>query len=137
VKIRVAVTDGDWFRVLRERGPDEVNFWQPSGSRTFRALELGEPFLFKPHSPENYIVGAASSFGIAYCRVRWSGRRSGKRTGLRIRGSLSNASATTERMPEVRTSGSVPGFARTSARPPTSACACSPGAALIRFMASL
>jgi putative restriction endonuclease len=37
--------------------PDEVNFWQPSGSKTFRALQSGEPFLFKLHAPHNYIVG--------------------------------------------------------------------------------
>jgi putative restriction endonuclease len=34
-----------------------VNFWQPSGSRGFRALQPGEPFLFKLHSPDNFIVG--------------------------------------------------------------------------------
>ncbi|MFC2003122.1 HNH endonuclease [Chloroflexota bacterium] len=36
---------------------DEVNFWQPSGNRQFRALDPGELFLFKLHSPNNYIVG--------------------------------------------------------------------------------
>jgi len=36
---------------------DEVNFWQPSGNRLFRALKSGEFFLFKLHSPENFIVG--------------------------------------------------------------------------------
>jgi putative restriction endonuclease len=36
---------------------DEVNFWQPSGNVQFRALQLGEPFLFKLHSPDDYIVG--------------------------------------------------------------------------------
>lgn len=36
---------------------DEVNFWQPSGSREFRAIQPGEPFLFKLHSPDNFIVG--------------------------------------------------------------------------------
>ena len=38
-------------------GIDEVNFWQPSGGTSFRALESGEPFLFKLHSPHDYIVG--------------------------------------------------------------------------------
>jgi len=36
---------------------DEVNFWQPRASVTFAALKLGGPFLFKLHSPDNYIVG--------------------------------------------------------------------------------
>src|SRR5262245_60823069 len=54
----VGVTDGDWFEVLRAQPSiDEVNFWQPSGNRVFRALAPGELFLFKLHSPHNYIVG--------------------------------------------------------------------------------
>ncbi|MYB51323.1 MAG: HNH endonuclease [Acidobacteriia bacterium] len=57
VKIVVAVTDGDWFEMLRQHpGLTEVNFWSPR-PKTFRALERGELFLFKLHSPRNYIVG--------------------------------------------------------------------------------
>jgi putative restriction endonuclease len=52
----VAVTDNDWYRYLADLQPDEVNFWRPSG-RGFRAIEEGSPFLFKLHSPENYVVG--------------------------------------------------------------------------------
>lgn len=57
MKIWVAVTDSDWFGFLRERRPEEVNFWQPSGGRLFRVLAPGEPFLFKLHSPKNFVVG--------------------------------------------------------------------------------
>jgi len=57
MKIWIGVTDSSWFRLLAERKPVEVNFWQPSGSREFRVLQPGEPFLFKLHSPDNYIVG--------------------------------------------------------------------------------
>lgn len=54
----VAVTDTDWFDSLRRLGSlDEVNFWQPSAGGGFRALAVGEPFLFKLHSPDDYIVG--------------------------------------------------------------------------------
>jgi putative restriction endonuclease len=54
----VGVTDRDWFELLRSLGQlDEVNFWQPSGNREFRALEPGELFLFKLHYPYNFIVG--------------------------------------------------------------------------------
>lgn len=57
VKLIVAVTDGDWFDQLRqEPNLSEVNFWSPSDSN-FRALEPGELFLFKLHSPNNFIVG--------------------------------------------------------------------------------
>lgn len=52
----VAVTDNSWFRYLASAGRDEVNFWRPSG-RGFGAIEVGAPFLFKLHSPEDYIVG--------------------------------------------------------------------------------
>ena len=57
VRLIVAVTDGDWFDQLRQQ-PNllEVNFWSPSDS-SFRALQPGELFLFKLHSPNNFIVG--------------------------------------------------------------------------------
>ena len=58
MKAYLAVTDNDWFRFLGARPHlDEVNFWQPSGGRTFRALSPGQPLLFKLHHPENYVVG--------------------------------------------------------------------------------
>jgi putative restriction endonuclease len=58
VRLYVAVTDRAWFDMLSASSPhDEVNFWQPSGSKHFRALQPGELFLFKLHSPENFIVG--------------------------------------------------------------------------------
>lgn len=59
MKIWVGITDREWFRDLAEQQPDEVNFWQPSGTRQFRVLQPGEPFLFKLHSPNNFIVGGA------------------------------------------------------------------------------
>lgn len=60
-KAFVGVTDGSWFAQLRaldgQRPLDEINFWQPSGTTRFRALTPGEPFLFKLHSPNDFIVG--------------------------------------------------------------------------------
>lgn len=57
VRLIVAVTDGDWFNHLRQiPNLGEANFWSPSPS-TFRALQPGELFLFKLHSPDNFIVG--------------------------------------------------------------------------------
>lgn len=50
----VGVTDGEWYRFLAARPYlSEVNFWRPSGTADFRALNIGEPFLFKTHYPEN------------------------------------------------------------------------------------
>lgn len=57
IKLVVAVTDFDWFQTLRVREDwPEVNFWAPGGAN-FRALQPGELFLFKLHSPRNFIVG--------------------------------------------------------------------------------
>jgi putative restriction endonuclease len=57
LKFWVGVTDSSWFNFLSELKPDEVNFWQPGGSSTFRAIDPGGLFLFKLHSPLNYIAG--------------------------------------------------------------------------------
>ena len=54
----VGITDSDWFELLSSLNQlDEVNFWQPSGNRQFRVLNPGDLFLFKLHSPYDYIVG--------------------------------------------------------------------------------
>jgi len=58
VKFWVAITHNKWFRFLAQQQPDEVNFWQPGRRRVaFRVVPTGAPFLFKLHSPLNYIVG--------------------------------------------------------------------------------
>ena len=58
MKAYVAVTDNDWYRFLRQRPElDEVNFWQPGGKQLFKRLDVGQPFLFKLHSPDNFIIG--------------------------------------------------------------------------------
>lgn len=58
MKAFVGVTDFDWFTSLSAiTGLDEVNFWQPSGKSRFQSLIPGEPFLFKLHSPRDFIVG--------------------------------------------------------------------------------
>ncbi len=57
----VANTDQQWFTFLRSRKDiDEVNFWQPSGGRSFRAVGPGSPFFFKLKAPYRAIGG----FGI-------------------------------------------------------------------------
>jgi putative restriction endonuclease len=67
MKIWVGVTDEDWYRRHVAAMPDEVNFWQPSGNQQFRALQPGEPFLFKLHSPKNFIVGGG--FFVRYSQL--------------------------------------------------------------------
>lgn len=73
VNLVVAVTDGDWFEMLRQQPDlDAVNFWAPS-ARGFNALVPGELFLFKLHAPRNFIVGGGT-FTRAYklpCSLAW------------------------------------------------------------------
>ena len=63
----LGVTDNDWFRYLSAREPEEVNFWQPSGGRRFRALEPGGLFLFKLKAPANAIGGGG--FFVRHARL--------------------------------------------------------------------
>jgi len=74
VKTFVAITDNDWFEFLRRQdGQTEVNFWQPSGGRQFRALEPGEPLLFKLHAPHDVIAGGGffATFSILPMSIAW------------------------------------------------------------------
>ena len=58
LRFYVAITDFEWFTHLASLDSvDEVNFWQPSAHQQFRALGPGGPFLFKLHSPKNFVVG--------------------------------------------------------------------------------
>jgi putative restriction endonuclease len=57
ISLVVAITDYDWFNMLRQQPQlTEINFWAPSGT-VFRALQPGELFLFKLHAPYDVIVG--------------------------------------------------------------------------------
>jgi putative restriction endonuclease len=85
MKAFVAVTDREWFDFLREQPTiTEVNFWQPSGSSQFRALQPGQPFLFKLHYPENAIVGGGffATFSLLPVSLAWGtfGMQNGART---------------------------------------------------------
>jgi HNH endonuclease len=90
MKLFVGITDRDWFEYLR-RTPslDEVNFWQPSGRTHFRALSPGEPFLFKLHSPNDFIVGGGffQYFSLAPISLAWEsfGEKNGAPTFLEMR----------------------------------------------------
>jgi putative restriction endonuclease len=89
INLVVAVTDGDWFESLRLR-PDlgEVNFWAP-GAGNFRALQPGELFLFKLHSPRNFIVGGGifAHANVLPCSLAWEtfGEANGARSASEMR----------------------------------------------------
>lgn len=57
MKFYIGVTDNTWFAFLARKMPDEVNFWRPGGTGTFQAIPPGAPYLFKLHSPDNFIAG--------------------------------------------------------------------------------
>ena len=72
MKFYVAITDLSWYSYLADQKPDEVNFWRPSGLDTFRAVDPGEPFLFKLHSPRNFIVGGGFFSRFTQCPVHYA-----------------------------------------------------------------
>jgi len=70
----VGITDSDWYNLLRNQPSlDEVNFWRPKDLREFKALNPGELFLFKLHSPNNYIVGGGfyAHFALLPISLAW------------------------------------------------------------------
>jgi putative restriction endonuclease len=70
----VAVTDYDWFQLHASKSRiEEVNFWRPSSEATFKALKTGELFLFKLHSPRNFIVGGGffTRFVLSPLSLAW------------------------------------------------------------------
>jgi Predicted restriction endonuclease len=69
----VGVTDYDWFMTLKQAHCDEVNFWKPGGKTNFKALDEGDLFLFKLHSPRDFIVGGGIflKFSILPSSLAW------------------------------------------------------------------
>ena len=58
MKLYLGVTDNEWYHFLSQLpDTDEINFWQPGGKQRFQSFSPGELFLFKLHSPQNFIVG--------------------------------------------------------------------------------
>lgn len=81
MKFYLGTTDNSWYNYLSAINPEDVNFWQPGGSQTFRALQPGSPFLFKLKYPLNTIggVGFFSSHTFLPISVAWEtfGNRNG------------------------------------------------------------
>jgi len=73
MKLYVGVTDYEWYRILKQANCDEVNFWKPGGKTNFKALDEGDLFLFKLHSPHDYIVGGGFflKFSILPVSLAW------------------------------------------------------------------
>ena len=93
VRLFVGVTDRDWFDLLAAQDHlDEVNFWQPGGNRLFRVLAPGELFLFKLHSPDNFIVGGGlfAHSTLLPASLAWDafGIGNGARSSIEMRGRI-------------------------------------------------
>lgn len=73
VRMYVGITDFDWFKTLKQANCDEINFWKPGGRTNFKALNEGDMFLFKLHSPRDYIVGGGFflKFSILPSSLAW------------------------------------------------------------------
>lgn len=70
MKAYVGVTDIDWYNYLSSRPAiREANFWRPYGSRAFKVLASGEPFIFKTKAPLNKIVGGAVFEGFVSLNI--------------------------------------------------------------------
>ena len=80
INLIIAVTDNDWFEMLRgQPNLSEVNFWAPSAAN-FRALQPGELFLFKLRASRN-VIGGGGIFAYANalpCSLAWGSVRRGE-----------------------------------------------------------
>ncbi len=80
MRIFVGVTDKEWFDLHASRvNVEEVNFWRPSPTATFKALDPGELLLFKLHAPDNFIVGGGffTKFQQLPVNLAWDAFREG------------------------------------------------------------
>lgn len=69
MKLYIGVTDNNWYDYLARHQPDEVNFWQPGGKQAFKVLEPSGMFLFKLHSPLDFIAGGGFFAGHSFLPV--------------------------------------------------------------------
>ena len=73
MKFYLGVTDNNWYKYLSRINPEDINFWQPSGTVNFKVLQAGAPFLFKLKSPLNVIggIGFFSSHTFLPISIAW------------------------------------------------------------------
>jgi putative restriction endonuclease len=82
MKMYVGVTDWGWFSKLRRTNVEEVNFWKPGGKQSFKALRPGELFLFKLHSPKDYIVGGGIFVKFLFMPISYAWEAFGAANGV-------------------------------------------------------
>jgi putative restriction endonuclease len=82
MKLFVGVTNDHWFRFLSERKPDEVNFWRPRSQTDFKSLQPGDIFLFKLHSPLDFIAGGGVFVRHTFLPLRLAWQAFGEKNGV-------------------------------------------------------
>ncbi len=96
----IGVTDNRWAAFLGDRPQlTEANFWLPSGHAAFKALSVGEPFLFKTHHPENRLVGGGFYSGFASLTVREAWDLFGEGNGVESKAELAMSIARYRKTP--------------------------------------
>jgi putative restriction endonuclease len=91
MKIFVGVTDSNWYNYLSSIQPEEVNFWQPGGRQVFKVIETNDLFLFKLHSPLNYIAGGGFFVRHSFLPISLAWDAFGDKNGTTDYFSFSNA----------------------------------------------
>src|SRR5258708_38220868 len=96
----VAVTDYDWFLLHASKpGVEEVNFWRPSPTASFKALRMGEMLLFKLHAPRNFIVGGGFFTRFVQLPISLAWESFGEGNGVRSLSEMRDRIATYRRSP--------------------------------------
>jgi putative restriction endonuclease len=85
----IALTDEGWYRYFLNHQPiDEVNFWRPSGA-TFKALQQGEPLIFKLKAKQNHrIVGFGLFLSFVKLRISYAWDLFRDRNGVESLGAM-------------------------------------------------
>ena len=105
MRMYVGITDSEWFRFLKGRNANEMNFWRPLNRSAFNAIAPGELFLFKTKFPENKIVGGA--FLVRHTtlplELAWStfGESNGTESLAALRAKISSLRRDSERNPTI------------------------------------
>jgi len=79
----IGITDRDWYEQQKAQSPEEVNFWQPGGSSSFKVLPGEGLFLFKLHHPDNYIAGGGYFVRHSFLPVSLAWKAFGVKNGVR------------------------------------------------------
>lgn len=82
MKFYIGVTDTHWFEFLSEINSEDVNFWQPSGRTSFKAIASSAPFLFKLKHPYNAIGGIGFFVSHTFLPFSFAWEVFGERNGV-------------------------------------------------------